>query len=90
MLSPSRQDSRHAVFMGETDTPDAAPITQYSLDVSLQSLKEAISVEMNHRSSIQEQELNHKQEVANKALIDSVMETRPSRSRSLLRFEGWG
>lgn len=71
MLSPSRQDSRHAVFMGETDTPGATPITQYSLDVSLQSLKEAINVEMNHRSSIQEQELNHKQEVANKALIDS-------------------
>ncbi|KAG9060719.1 hypothetical protein KI688_009789 [Linnemannia hyalina] len=84
MLSPSRQNSRHAVFMGETDTPGAAPITQYSLDVSLQSLKEAISVEMNHRSSIQEQELNHKQEVANKALIDSVMELNKALQESFL------
>ncbi|KAK3824517.1 MAG: hypothetical protein J3R72DRAFT_501221 [Linnemannia gamsii] len=35
MMSPTRQDSRHAVFMGETDTPGTAPLTQYSLDVSL-------------------------------------------------------
>ncbi|KAF9909824.1 hypothetical protein EC991_007995 [Linnemannia zychae] len=91
MLSPSRQDSRHAVFMGDTGTFNAAPITQYSLDVSLQSLKEAISVEMNHRSSIQEQELNQRQEVANKALIDlisAVMASNKALQESLIAAVG--
>ena len=86
MMSPSRQDSRHAVFMGETDTPGTAPLTQYSLDVSLQSLKEAINAEMTHRSSIQEREFNHKQEVANKALMDSISAVAASNKALLESF----
>ncbi|KAF9120917.1 hypothetical protein BGW39_010989 [Mortierella sp. 14UC] len=87
MMSPSRQDSRHAVFMGETDTPGTAPLTQHSLDVSLQTLKEAIYAEMTHRSSIQEREFNHKQEVTYKALMDSnraVMASNKALQESLL------
>lgn len=38
MLAPSRQDSRHAVFMGETDTPGTAPVSLHALSKSLEKL----------------------------------------------------
>ncbi|KAF9114992.1 hypothetical protein BGX30_006422, partial [Mortierella sp. GBA39] len=63
MLSPTRQDSRHAVFMGETDTPGMAPVTQQGLATPLEVLRATVDKETSHLFSILKQEMQHQLEM---------------------------
>ncbi|KAG9067632.1 hypothetical protein KI688_012417 [Linnemannia hyalina] len=90
MLSPVRQDSRHAVFMGETDTPGMAPATQQGLAASLETLRATVDKETAHQFSILKQEMQYRHETmerrhqeSTKTLLDTirrltVTEPRPS------------
>ena len=59
MLSPIRQDSRHAVFMGETETPGTTPINHQVLTASLETLRATLAKEIDHQFSLQNQETIH-------------------------------
>ncbi|KAG9061244.1 hypothetical protein KI688_007582 [Linnemannia hyalina] len=90
MLSPVRQDSRHAVFMGETDTPGMAPATQQGLATSLETLRATVDKETARQFSILKQEMQHRHETmerrhqeSTKALLDAIRrltETEPRQS----------
>jgi hypothetical protein len=79
MLSPVRQDSRHAVFMGETDTPGMAPVTQQDLATSLETLRATVDKETAHQFSILKQEMQYRHETmerrhheSTKTLLDAI------------------
>ncbi|KFH72835.1 hypothetical protein MVEG_00060 [Podila verticillata NRRL 6337] len=59
MLSPTRQDSRHAVFMGETDTPGMSTVNEQVLVKSLEALRATLAKEIDHRFLIQNREFDH-------------------------------
>ncbi|KAF9949365.1 hypothetical protein BGZ72_008847 [Mortierella alpina] len=60
MLSPLRQDSRHAVFMGDTDTPGTNAVTQQALAIALEAHKATILKEMEHSFHTQTLELEQR------------------------------
>lgn len=79
MLSPIRQDSRHAVFMGETDTPGMTPVTQQGLVTSLETLRATVDKETTHQFSILKQEIQHRHDMmerrhqeSTKTLLDAI------------------
>lgn len=73
MLAPSRRDSRHTVFMGETDTPGSAPVSLQALSKSLEKLRATLDEEMVHQFSVQKKELDHQLKQMSKSITESLL-----------------
>ncbi|KAK5820671.1 hypothetical protein F5H01DRAFT_404160 [Linnemannia elongata] len=73
MLAPSRQDSRHAVFMGESNSPGSAPVSVQALSKSLEKLRATLDEEMVHQFSVQKKEMDHQLKQMSKSVTESLL-----------------
>jgi hypothetical protein len=66
MLSPDRDDSRHALFMGEGGSTELA-VTPKSLEVELNSIKSVLMDALDHKFALMKLEMTHQgQQIVNR------------------------
>ncbi|OAQ24998.1 hypothetical protein K457DRAFT_23572 [Linnemannia elongata AG-77] len=73
MLAPSRQDSRHAAFMGESNSPGSAPVSVQALSKSLEKLRVTLDEEMVHQFSVRKKEMDHQLKQMSKSVTESLL-----------------